>query len=69
MERYDSIIIGAGHNGLACALVLARSGHRVLVLEKNHYAGGMGGTLSLDGNDVSMGGDFFGSERIVLPPP
>ena len=33
MERYDSIIIGAGHNGLVCAAYLARGGQRVLVLE------------------------------------
>ncbi len=44
---YDHIVIGAGHNGLACALVLARSGQRVLVLEKNHYVGGMGGTREI----------------------
>jgi len=31
--RYDSIIIGAGHNGLVCAAYLAKSGQRVLVLE------------------------------------
>jgi len=43
----DCIIVGAGHNGLATALVLARSGHRVLVLEKNGYVGGMGGTREI----------------------
>lgn len=44
---FDSIIIGAGHNGLAAATVLARKGQRVLVLEKNHYVGGMGGTREI----------------------
>ncbi len=43
----DAIIIGAGHNGLATATVLARNGQRVLVLEKNHYVGGMGGTREI----------------------
>jgi phytoene dehydrogenase-like protein len=44
---FDAIIIGAGHNGLASATVLARSGQRVLVLEKNNYVGGMGGTREI----------------------
>mgnify|MGYP001821991335 CR=1 FL=1 len=46
-SSFDCIIIGAGHNGLATGLVLARNGHRVLVLEKNHYLGGMGGTREI----------------------
>ena len=46
-ERYDCIIVGAGHNGLATGLVLARNGHKVLVLEKNNYVGGMGGTREI----------------------
>ena len=40
--RYDSIIIGAGHNGLVCAAYLAKSGQRVLVLEASDTAGGLG---------------------------
>lgn len=44
MNRYDSIIIGAGHNGLVCAAYLARSGQRVLVLEANEQAGGLAAT-------------------------
>lgn len=48
-ERYDAdaIVIGAGHNGLAAAAVLARAGRRVLVLEKNGYVGGMSGTREI----------------------
>jgi phytoene dehydrogenase-like protein len=44
---FDCIVVGAGHNGLATALVLARNGKRVLVLEKNNYVGGMGGTREI----------------------
>jgi phytoene dehydrogenase-like protein len=40
--RYDSIIIGAGHNGLVCAAYLAKCGQRVLVLEASDSAGGLG---------------------------
>ena len=41
MARYDSIIIGAGHNGLVCAAYLAKSGQRVLVLEASGAPGGL----------------------------
>ena len=44
---YDAIVIGAGHNGLAAARVLASRGRSVLVLEKNNYVGGMAGTRSV----------------------
>jgi phytoene dehydrogenase-like protein len=40
MQRYDAIVIGAGHNGLTNAAYLAKSGLRVLLLEKNPYLGG-----------------------------
>ena len=46
-QDFDCIIIGAGHNGLAAGLVLARNGQRVLILEKNHYVGGMGATREI----------------------
>ena len=38
--RYDSIIVGGGHNGLVCAAFLARSGRSVLVLEAASQVGG-----------------------------
>jgi phytoene dehydrogenase-like protein len=46
-QPFDCIVVGAGHNGLATALVLARNGRRVLVLEKNNFVGGMGGTREI----------------------
>jgi phytoene dehydrogenase-like protein len=39
--KYDSIVIGAGHNGLVCAAYLAKSGQRVLVLEASTAPGGL----------------------------
>lgn len=41
MTRYDSIIIGAGHNGLVCAAYLARNGQRILLLEASDALGGL----------------------------
>lgn len=37
---YDSIVIGAGHNGLVCAAYLARAGFKVLVVERSDHVGG-----------------------------
>jgi phytoene dehydrogenase-like protein len=39
-QRWDAIIVGAGHNGLTCAAYLARGGKRVLVLESRERIGG-----------------------------
>ena len=39
-QRWDVIVVGAGHNGLACATYLARAGKRVLVLESRKRVGG-----------------------------
>jgi phytoene dehydrogenase-like protein len=38
--KYDAVIIGAGHNGLACACYLARGGLKVKVLERRGVVGG-----------------------------
>src|SRR5210317_1242321 len=38
-DRYDAIVIGAGHNGLVCSALLAKAGKKVLVLEANDQVG------------------------------
>jgi phytoene dehydrogenase-like protein len=40
VSEYDAIIVGAGHNGLACAAHLAQKGWKVGVFDRNPVAGG-----------------------------
>ncbi len=51
-DRYDLLIIGAGHNGLVAANYLAKAGKRVLVLERREVAGGQLVTHTFDGNTL-----------------
>jgi hypothetical protein len=41
-NKYDAVVIGAGHNGLITAAYLSRAGYKVLVLERRHLVGGAG---------------------------
>jgi phytoene dehydrogenase-like protein len=43
-QRWDAIVVGAGHNGLVTAAYLAKSGLRTLVLERRALIGGAAGT-------------------------
>ena len=43
-NHYDTVIVGAGHNGLVNAAYLAKAGKRVLVLESSSKIGGASST-------------------------
>src|ERR1022692_3054054 len=68
MAKYDSIIIGGGHNGLVAAAYLARGGRKVLVLERRDLLGGCAVTEEVwPGYRVSTGAYLTSlmQERIV----
>jgi len=55
-DRYDAIIVGAGHNGLVCAALLGKAGKKVLLLEATSQVGGAAITRSFaEGYSVSAG--------------
>ena len=53
------VIIGAGPGGLAAAMLLARSGLRVTVLERQSQVGGRTTTLAANGFRFDLGPTFF----------
>jgi beta-carotene ketolase (CrtO type) len=44
MSLADVVVVGAGHNGLACAAYLAKAGRRVVVVESRGVLGGLSAT-------------------------
>ena len=53
-HEHDVIVVGGGHNGLACAAYLARAGRDVLVLERRPILGGAAATEDMwDGYRIS----------------
>jgi phytoene dehydrogenase-like protein len=55
MQKYDVIVVGAGVTGLLSALILAKHGKKVLILEKSKYVGGNCNSYAVDGFQVDTG--------------
>ncbi len=59
------VIVGAGPGGLASAMLLARSGVKVTVVEKHKRVGGRTATLAQDGFKFDIGPTFFLYPRVL----
>ncbi|HEY6011364.1 MAG TPA: NAD(P)/FAD-dependent oxidoreductase [Nitrospirota bacterium] len=68
MKKYDDIVVGSGISGLTMTLLLAMSGHRVLLLEKGPHIGGSLSRFSKRGVPFDTGFHFTGGlhERGIL---
>lgn len=55
------LIVGSGIGGLSSAIILAKLGFEVTVLEKNHQPGGMGRSYTRDGIECAVGIHYLGS--------
>ena len=63
-DGFDVIVVGGGHNGLVTAAYLARSGRRVLVLERRPFVGGAVATEEMaPGFRAATGADVCGPLR------
>jgi all-trans-retinol 13,14-reductase len=58
---YDTIIIGSGMGGLTTAVLLAKKGQKVLVLERHYTAGGFTHIFKRKGYEWDVGIHYVGS--------
>ena len=61
MQKYDAIVIGAGHNGLTNAAFLTKAGLDVLLLEKNPYVGGATASREIHKNWIYSNASYVSS--------
>ena len=61
----QAVIVGAGPGGLASALLLAKSGVKVTVVEKRSEVGGRTSTMQQDGFRFDIGPTFFLYPRVL----
>src|SRR5210317_2104206 len=61
VQKYDAIVIGAGHNGLTNGAFLAKAGLNVLLLEKNDYIGGASASREIHKNWIYSNSSYVSS--------
>ena len=59
------VIVGAGPGGLAAAMLLAKAGAEVTVVEKRSVVGGRTSTMEVDGFRFDTGPTFFLYPRVL----
>ena len=64
---YDTIVVGGGIAGLTSAAYLARSGQKVLLIEKNNEFGGLVNSFKRDGFHFEAGVRALEDAGIVFP--
>ena len=65
MAKHRVVVVGAGPGGLAVAMLLARAGAEVTVLERQAGVGGRSANLEVDGFRFDRGPTFFLYPRIL----
>jgi phytoene desaturase len=64
-QTREAVIIGAGPGGLAAAMLLAKSGVKVTIVEKRDQVGGRTSTWEQDGYKFDIGPTFFLYPRVL----
>lgn len=59
-DHYHTILIGSGMGSLSAAAILAKEGHRVLVLERHYTAGGFTHVFKRKGYEWDVGIHYIG---------
>jgi phytoene dehydrogenase-like protein len=68
VKEYDALVIGAGHNGLACACYLVKAGFKTVIVEKNSLVGGMSITEEITQPGFHSDVHAFGYQFASLSP-
>lgn len=66
-QKYDTIIVGGGIAGLTSAAYLARTGQKIVLIEKNREFGGLVSSFKRDGFHFEAGVRALESAGIILP--
>ena len=64
-EPLNILVLGAGISGLCAAWNLVQDGHRVIVLEKKSYCGGLGSTFQRGGYRYDLGPHNIHSQKEI----